>query len=187
MAREYRNVKKTKRAVRAAFVELIREKQSLEKITVAELAERADIAKSTFYYHYGDVYQVAEEFEGELVDALNQTLNEFHGDMKPDFLSYVGKIIEFLKAHEDEYRVLCNCVDILYFLSRLKAILIKRITEETENMFPHEIEPVRLVKAHFIVNACVDTVMDYFRGQLDVPLEQVQGIIGEMLQELYEE
>ena len=49
--------------IRAAFVELLGEKKNMETITVGELAERADIAKSTFYNHYDDVYAVAENLK----------------------------------------------------------------------------------------------------------------------------
>ena len=40
-------IKKTKRAIRTAFYELIKEKP-LEKITVTEIAARAEINKATF-------------------------------------------------------------------------------------------------------------------------------------------
>ena len=43
-------VKKTKRAIQKAFVALLREKP-IEKITVKEIAERAEINKTTFYSH----------------------------------------------------------------------------------------------------------------------------------------
>ena len=62
--------------IRAAFVELLGEKKNMETITVGELAERADIAKSTFYNHYDDVYAVAEEFENELIAKLSAVLDE---------------------------------------------------------------------------------------------------------------
>ena len=44
-------VKKTKRAIQKAFVALLLEKP-IEKITVKEIAERAEINKTTFYSHY---------------------------------------------------------------------------------------------------------------------------------------
>ena len=76
MKKEYRCVTRTKKMIRAAFAELIGEKRNMESITVGELAERADIAKSTFYNHYDDVYAVAEEFENELIGELSATLDE---------------------------------------------------------------------------------------------------------------
>mgnify|MGYP003296140577 CR=1 FL=1 len=65
MKKEYRNVTKTRKMIRLAFSELLGEKKNMESITVSELVERADIAKSTFYNHYEDIYAVAEEFENE--------------------------------------------------------------------------------------------------------------------------
>ena len=44
-------VKKTKRAIQKTFIDLLREKP-IEKITVKEIAERAEINKTTFYSHY---------------------------------------------------------------------------------------------------------------------------------------
>ena len=42
--------KKTLAAIRTAFLELLG-KKPLEKITVKELAEKAQISKATFYLH----------------------------------------------------------------------------------------------------------------------------------------
>lgn len=72
----YRNAERTKKWIRRAFTELMAEKKDIEKISVTELAERADISKTTFYYHYEDIYAVAEEFENELIDALSAALKE---------------------------------------------------------------------------------------------------------------
>ena len=46
---ENRNVRKSKKAIQKAFAELLSEKNDINKITVKEIVERADISKSTFY------------------------------------------------------------------------------------------------------------------------------------------
>ncbi|MCR4754898.1 MAG: hypothetical protein K5868_05110 [Lachnospiraceae bacterium] len=51
---------KTKRAIYNALVELLK-KKSLEKITVLELSEVAEINKATFYLHYTDIYALYQE------------------------------------------------------------------------------------------------------------------------------
>ena len=76
MKREYRNTARTKRMIKAAFGDLLSSKKSIEKITVSELAEKADIAKSTFYNHYDDVYAVAEEFENDILCSVSAVLDE---------------------------------------------------------------------------------------------------------------
>mgnify|MGYP001752422534 CR=1 FL=1 len=66
-------VKKTKRAIRSAFYALIREKP-LEKITVRELADKAEINKTTFYAHYETIYDLVRQLEQETVDEVVQNL-----------------------------------------------------------------------------------------------------------------
>lgn len=91
--------------IRAAFVELLGEKKNMETITVGELAERADIAKITFYNHYDDVYAVAEEFENELIAKLSAVLDEIELERSSEYESYFRKVIEFLKVNEDKLLV----------------------------------------------------------------------------------
>ena len=61
--------KKTKRAVRDAFLQL-RAKKPLERITVKELTELAEISKATFYLHYRDIYDLSEKMQNEVVEDI---------------------------------------------------------------------------------------------------------------------
>lgn len=50
---EDRRVRRTQQALTTALVELMLEK-GFDAVTVAEIAERADVGRSTFYAHYAD-------------------------------------------------------------------------------------------------------------------------------------
>ena len=60
---------RTKRSIANAFLEL-RKQKNIEKITVKELAELAYINKATFYIHYRDIYDLADEVEIEVVREI---------------------------------------------------------------------------------------------------------------------
>ena len=62
-------VKKTKRAIQKAFIALLREKP-IEKITVKEIAERAEINKTTFYSHYETLDALTAEMERQTVQLV---------------------------------------------------------------------------------------------------------------------
>lgn len=62
-------VVKTRRAIRNALIELAEEKD-VGKITVKELCERAEISKPAFYSHYGNIYDVVDEVENEVVQKV---------------------------------------------------------------------------------------------------------------------
>lgn len=67
-------VKKTKSAIINAFLQL-RAKKPLERITVKELSDIAEINKATFYLHYRDIYDLSEALENELLDDVFSKLN----------------------------------------------------------------------------------------------------------------
>lgn len=64
---------KTERSIKEAFLQL-RAKKPLERITVKELAELAEISKATFYLHYHDIYDLSAKVQKEIIHvALEST------------------------------------------------------------------------------------------------------------------
>lgn len=67
-------VEKTKQGIINAFIEL-RSRKEIERITIKELCERAQINKSTFYSHYHDIYDLTDRLETEIVSSILENLN----------------------------------------------------------------------------------------------------------------
>ncbi len=65
--------KKTVRAITNAFLQ-IRSKKTLERITVKELAELAEISKATFYLHYRDIYDLSETLQNEVIQKVLKSI-----------------------------------------------------------------------------------------------------------------
>ncbi len=65
-------INKTKKAIINSFITL-RSNKPLEKITIKELTDMAEINKATFYRHYEDIYALSESLEQELIaNCLNE-------------------------------------------------------------------------------------------------------------------
>ncbi len=79
--------KKTRNLIKNTFAEMLSEKKEINKISVTELVKRADINRGTFYTHYNDIYEVAEDFSNELIDKF------FSNDILFD-IKNVDKFIE---------------------------------------------------------------------------------------------
>ena len=76
-----RRVRKTKKQLRLALMELLAEK-SAKSISVRELTERADINRGTFYIHYRDVGDLLQRLEDEMADRLTALWTP-HGSSSP--------------------------------------------------------------------------------------------------------
>lgn len=61
--------KKTKGSITNAFLEL-RSRKSIERITVKELSEKAEISKATFYLHYRDIYDLSLSLETQVIQEI---------------------------------------------------------------------------------------------------------------------
>ncbi len=62
-------VQKTRNSIFSSFIEL-RATKPIEKITVKELSEKANISKQTFYLHFKDIYDLSEYLEDDAVSSL---------------------------------------------------------------------------------------------------------------------
>lgn len=182
--KQYRNSERTKRWIRKAFTELLSEKKFIDKITVNELAERADITKTTFYYHYSDVYAVAEEFENELIAELDDMIQTISKDNPSDYSSYVRKVLSFIKEREESYRLAANASELAVFTNKLKTIFTKKIVDTATNWgFSSDYEK-RAVQVYFLGSACVDTMVEYLKGRLCSSLDTVGDVIIEAIDKL---
>lgn len=81
---EDRRIIKTRKEIINAFNTLLNEK-SFSKITIAELAKKANINRGTFYLHYLDKYDLINQCEQEIFTQItnisknppfNQTLRD---------------------------------------------------------------------------------------------------------------
>ena len=69
-------ISKTLRAIDAAFMELIA-KKPVYKITVTELAQKAEISKGTFYLHYADIVDLYNKLVLDTVAKLAKSFNPY--------------------------------------------------------------------------------------------------------------
>ena len=72
-----RKAQKTMKQIRIILAQLLTEKE-LRDITVQEIAEKAEISRTTFYNYYLDVYDVYEQLENTVLTELGLLITE-HG------------------------------------------------------------------------------------------------------------
>ena len=122
-------VEKTEKAIRNAFLEL-RAKRALEKISVKELCQLAEINKSTFYAHYRDVYDLSDTLEAETVASILDSLpkereysvhsvEQFTRDLCLAFAAHIS-LINILFSGKEQNRLS------VYIENSLKAVIFEK-------------------------------------------------------------
>lgn len=85
-----RRISRTQFAIHEALFSLL-EQRSIDKITVQDITQLANINRSTFYLHYSDIYNLIEKVENDILEKMNeigrQTRNQIDKKMDASILS----------------------------------------------------------------------------------------------------
>ena len=128
--------KKTMRSIYNAFLE-IRSKKDIEKVTVKELCDKAEISKATFYLHYRDIYDLSETLQKDVVKEILSHVND-PGDMIYDPTKSSKEMIEGFYASRSMVSILFSGSQ----FSRLPEMLEQEIKDILFGKYPELKEDV---------------------------------------------
>ncbi len=130
--------KKTKRSIQNAFLQL-RSHKPLERITVKELSELAEISKGTFYLHYKDVYDLSEQLQNEVIEKILDAIT------RPELL--LSAPAQFTKELCTAFYAHQSLIDILFRDTQASVLPLqieKKMREYIYQLVPHAREQARL-------------------------------------------
>ncbi|MBQ0135152.1 MAG: TetR/AcrR family transcriptional regulator [Oscillospiraceae bacterium] len=179
-----RRVKKTQTAIHNAFIELIKEKESVNDISIKEIVDRADISRSTFYTHYTDI--------DELIKTFSDTIAEDMGKL-------VVNVNNELDSSEKHLTIFKNILQYLYDLGPLTKVVIldarntdivKEITEKLHVDIADyykgshkQIDPdVLYATTSFWINGCLGLIREWAINDFRYSVDEMARLINESLE-----
>lgn len=125
-----RRTRRTTAAIRRAFFELAEEK-GLKKVTVSDIAERADINRKTFYHHYDSIEALVDEILEEEAKSAASSIRE--GMLDEEGKIDVMKLFQVLsvtlaQSAQRNGAVLAN-VDTERFIRKFEPVLMRVASE----------------------------------------------------------
>ncbi len=133
-----RRVKYTKFVLKNALAEILNEKP-IDKITVKEICERADINRGTFYSHYSGQYDLYTNVVDELFSGVIDNLGDFMAKSEDDIYSSVVCVFEYIKANNILIKTLLNS-GVEYSIekrvrSAIKDVYLKKVKDNIDDDF----------------------------------------------------
>lgn len=102
MKKQDQRVRLTENMIKKAFTELLKQKP-IQRISIKELCEKADVSRGTFYSHYTDIYDLLGKMEGdmlrEFVRIMDLQLKKETREMTP--LKVTTGIFQCIKENAD--------------------------------------------------------------------------------------
>lgn len=114
----------TKQAIRSAFFSLL-ESRPIEKITVKQICESAQINRATFYRYYDNQYDLLSMIENEMLDDIRETIQ-----MKTDIDDLTRQTFRLLYQNNYEWRLLTGKNADSRFQTKIYSIFGQYFMEE---------------------------------------------------------
>lgn len=159
-------VRYTKRVIRDSLLHLLKEKP-IQKITVKEICERAEINRATFYTHYRDPFDLLEQVEDELFEDISASVIARLGSID-DITKAVFAVID---RNMDLCRVLFESGD-KGFLTRIMDVAREQAISDWRARYPHA-APQQLDYLYtFLISGSVAVIEQWVRtGTKEIPLD----------------
>lgn len=127
-----RRTRKTKLAIETALLKLW-SKKDIKNITVKELCETADIHKSTFYLHYKDIYDCAENFRDDIVDNIIGVISQYNfNELITNLSVIIEKLLLLFDKNKDFLTPFLKSSCRAPALYKVKQLMIDKILEKTD-------------------------------------------------------
>ena len=156
-------VRYTLNVLKKSFLSLLEEKP-VNKISVKEVCEHAELNRATFYTHFNDCYDLLENIENDLISDFKASLK--YADSL-DVTNLIEAIYDMIERNTDVCRILifnntnssliCKMIDTAHDISiESWRRILKNITdEELEMLYTH--------LSHGLMHVVVDSYAKYSR------------------------
>jgi len=175
--KEDKRVRKTKRALRLGFAELLTEKD-IQNITVKELSDKVEINRSTFYANFTDIYDLYRKTEDMIVQEISDIFLENYASSPQAFFEI---LFQYIYDNKQICRMFFGRNVSPTFFSRLTALFTEaclvcwrdayRITGTAEELEYY---------AHFYLSGALAVVDKWAQDNFEYSAEQLVEIFADM-------
>ena len=176
---EYRSAVRSRKMINEALADLLTEKP-LDKITVTDVVNRADINRGTFYAHYKDIPDVVDHLIQQTFSAIREAMmSTVATDAKPEhtLLSTIQKLLE-----EDMsfYRKILNSSASAIMQEQLVAVVTEFMLEHKDQFYPGSQEEYKIA-IRFCAGGLSNLYRDWFSGKLSITLSELTDVARNMI------
>ncbi|OCT15909.1 TetR family transcriptional regulator [Paenibacillus pectinilyticus] len=175
-----RRIKKNQEAIMKALLSLMAEKD-FSKITINEIAERADVNRGTIYSHYMDKYDLLDACIETHLDQLMASCMPIEGvELFPSKNSLL-RTFELMEKNASLYTTLLTNKGVPPFRNRVQAMLEKGIQEQITTNH-HDLGLHTDVLVQFLSSATVGVIEWWFTHAMPYSAAEITDQLWTLLE-----
>ncbi|PNZ52142.1 TetR/AcrR family transcriptional regulator [Staphylococcus intermedius NCTC 11048] len=185
-----RRIRKTTNAIKEALIQLLKN-ESLDKITIQQIADTADVHRATFYQHYYDKYDLLDQIEFEVLEKMRLNFKEKANQLKTldtveeaaiVFKEIPKAMLNMISEDIERYQVLLSSGRNLEIEQKIGDMIALNLKSLLPN--PNEIDGIPFRYFHAFVLGSMWSlmrtwVMDEARLPIDAQVENIYKLMYE--------
>ena len=144
-----------------AIMDLLKEKGSVEKISVRELCQAAELNRSTFYAHYDEPKDLLLEVENELLQSTEDHLRRIGAENDIGAHKYILSFLKYIRDNDKPFRTLLVDSAEPAFRSRFMQQSVLQFVENLNITFTKESEQFIF---SYILNGSTGIILQWIRS-----------------------
>ncbi len=174
-----RRIERTKNAIQDAYFALLLSGKP-GRITISEVARRANIDRKTFYLHYESLEDILREFARERVEeiitkARQEDLNHLSKSV-PSIFEMLNKLVE---DNLPFFRFIARHKEYDFFFDRIKDMLVNEIVTNYQTCFGYPEEELS-VYAEFYIAGIISVYTKWIRENQTIPKDKLAVLVSRM-------
>lgn len=173
-----RRTKYTQNIIKETLIDLLEEKE-INKITVSEICEIADVNRATFYRYYLDVYDLLDKIEGNFSRELIET---FEKEEITDYTvsKFVKALLKVFVENKKLVKVLFNRKTSSNFLDEILELVYQTCKSKWEEELPNVLEEDIEYASIFLFNGALGVINFWVKNEFDKDVEEISKIIEQL-------
>ena len=172
-----RRTLKTRKALCDALAELLATKE-LHKVTVQEIADKADVNRVTFYKHYLDVYDLYDKIEQDVLVELGLLVLRLE-ELPPE--KFFSHLIEYVDENRPVFRMIFSpnsTGQLREKFAKCMEGLYRQLEAEKQNSDPNG-DKLRF-QTCYRAQGCIAVMAQWVQGGFTEPKDFIAKIISEL-------
>ena len=170
---EYRSSRRSRALIRSALLSLMKDKP-FDRITITEIARRADINRGTFYAHYRNIGEVLESIQADVALEMSRIFEDLSlRNIITDCEKILTKAVDFISRDPGKNVVEMWKSNIISYLEATSFFSSSTATQQGILSYRCAVT--------FIVNGTVESIVDSLLGKNNIPLEMLPHELAKII------
>lgn len=170
-------IRYTKMVIKNSFIQLL-EGQPVNKITVKDVCELAEINRATFYKHYMDCFDLLKQIEDEMIAELQQLVQDGPHKNQVDMFK---KIFSKIKEDKELYITIASEYGDITLPNRILNLCYEQMYPSLEDQFPNMTKTKQEWLYYFSASGCSGVLNHWINSGMKEDTSEISQFMGDLL------